>query len=116
MKIDRPLGDRILVRLDPLKMVSRGGIELIQDNTENSVRTGTVVMIGPGRYGFNTMQRMPLGVEPGEKVCFLRWHLEHKTGKTITHQLSELGEELGLLDAKDILFAWSAHEKVEVSQ
>ena len=115
MTVARVLGDGVLVLLDPLKMVS-GGIHLVADNSENHVRTGTVLKVGPGRYKTDSHHRRSLGVEVGERICFLRWHLEHKTGKALAAAVSEVEGEIGLIKVEDILFAWSAHENIQVSQ
>lgn len=114
MKVWLPLGDRVMVKLDSLKEVSKGGIALIADNTVSSIRTGTVLRIGPGSWVGG--RRQPIDVEPGEKVAFLRWHLEHQTGKQITHALSQLEENVGLLKDEDILFAYPAEQNIEISQ
>lgn len=110
----RPMNDLVLVKLDPLAEVSKGGIALIADNTVSSVRTATVLSVGPGRW--EGKHRHRVGVEEGERVVFLRWHLEHQSGKAIANFLSEVGDDLGLIKAADILFAFPAGQNVEVSQ
>jgi|HubBroStandDraft_2_1064218.scaffolds.fasta_scaffold1437362_1 co-chaperonin GroES (HSP10) len=108
-----PLGDRIMVKLDPLKEVSKGGIALISDNTVSPVRTGLVLRVGPGSWVGS--RRQPIGVEPGERVAFLRWHLEHQSGKQIMHALSQLEDDVGLLKDEDILFAFPSEQSIEVT-
>jgi co-chaperonin GroES (HSP10) len=111
----RPLSDRILLQLDPLPEETKGGIILVSDNSVSNVRTGTVLRVGPGlvnKYGY----RIPVGVEPGERVAFLRWHLEHQSGKRIMSFLAGLGEDLGLIRGPDVLFAFPPSMKVEISQ
>lgn len=108
----RPHNDLILVDLDPLPKVTSGGIHLPDDAPGQRIRTGTVLRVGPGKW--KGSRRDPIGVEPGEKVAFLRWHLEHQTGKTVTGFLATLGENLGLIRGLDVLFAFPAGEKVEI--
>jgi co-chaperonin GroES (HSP10) len=100
----RPLHDWVLVKMDPLP-VQHGAILLIQDNTVNVIRTGTVQKVGPGKKVGNG-KRAPVGVEPGEKIAFLRWHLEHKPGQAVQRLLEDLGDDLGLIRGADILYAF----------
>lgn len=111
----RPLSDYILIKLDPLPEETKGGIILIADNGVSNVRSGTVLRVGPGKPN-ERGHRIPIGVEPGERVAFLRWHLEHQSGKKIASFLAGLGEDLGLIRAPDVLFAYHSSTKVEISQ
>lgn len=106
----RPLSDRILVELDPMKEESKGGIILVGDKSTEAVRTGTVVRVGPGKKAGHA--RAPLGVEIGEKVAFFRWHQEHQQGKQMTHVL---GPDHVLIKAEDVLFAFDKSVAVEVN-
>lgn len=107
-----PLNDWILVRLDPFAE-RYGALVLTQDNARNNVRTATVLAIGKGKR--RGMAREPVGVHVGEKVAFLRWHLEHGSGKSTTSVLNTLGEDLGLVKGEDILFAFPPGTHVEVT-
>jgi len=108
----RPLHDTVLVELDdPPKM--RGGLYIPDDAQINNVRTATVLRVGPGlknKYG----KTIPMGIETGEKVAFLRWHLEHQNGKARTASLRDMGENIGVIRLQDILFKWPRTEKVDV--
>lgn len=108
----RPINDYVLLELDPLPEKTKSGIILPGDSAGEKIRTGTVLRVGPGKWSGN--HRVPVGVEPGEKVAFLRWHLEHKIGKTVTGFLANLGENQGVIRKDDILFAFLAGEKVEI--
>jgi co-chaperonin GroES (HSP10) len=108
----RPINDYILLELDPLREVTKGGIILPDDRPGERVRTGTVMRVGPGRWVGS--HRRPIRLEKGEKVAFLRWNLEHQTGKTITGFLANIGENLGLIREDDVLFALMPGEKVEI--
>lgn len=89
-------------------------IVLTADSQMNNVRTGTVKAIGRGRKVEH--HRAPVGVEPGEKIAFFRWHMEHKTGKQITAMMEGLEEGTALIRASDILFAFPEGTTVEVTQ
>lgn len=106
-----PHGDWVLVHLDPFKKKA-GSILVVEDSSANLIRTGTVVSVGHGRKVEH--HRIPVGVEKGEKVAFSRWHLEHKSGKQLTSLLEGFGEDLGLIRAGDILFAFPAGEEIDI--
>lgn len=109
----QPMNDWVLVNIDPLPN-KKGSIFVLEDSTVNTVRTGTVVSTGRGKKTSTGV--IPTGLEKGEKVAFFRWNLEHKNGQQISAFLEGIGEELGLIKASDILFAYSAHENIEVGQ
>lgn len=44
----RPLGDRVLVKINKAETVSRGGI-LIPDAAQEKPHEGTVIAVGPGK-------------------------------------------------------------------
>lgn len=109
----RPLNDLVLVKIDkPAEM--RGGLIIVPDASVNNIRTATVLRIGPGKVGKGG-HRIPTGLEVGEKVAFLRWHLEHQNGKAQTECLRDLGDDVGLIKVQDILCTWPATEKVDVT-
>lgn len=95
----RPLGDGILVRMDPLP--EKQGLLFVPGGTR--VRTGEVLEVGPGRPNKRGARR-PLGLEVGERIAFFREHFEHRPGKELAHRLAELGDDLGLLHVEDVLF------------
>jgi len=106
-----PVNDWVLVKMDPFPE-KKGSIIVLEDSTANIIRTGTVMAVGKGKT--TPEGRVRPDVECGEKVAFLRWHLEHKTGKQITSFLEGMGDDLGLIKAADILFAYPAGETIEV--
>lgn len=108
----RPLGNRVLVRLDPIPERSGSIVMLASDAMR--VRTGTVLRVGPGSYPFNSSTRTPVDVRVGERVAFFREHLEHKQGKQVTQILSELEENTGLLREPDILFSIPEGSEVRI--
>jgi co-chaperonin GroES (HSP10) len=99
----RPLHDWLLVRLDPIPEKS-GSIFLTGSGAVRR-RTATVLRVGPGRWDAGRMNRVPVGVEPDDKVTFWREHLEHQQGKQLVRALAELGDDLGLIRSSDVLYA-----------
>lgn len=94
----------MLVRLDPLPEKS-GSIFLVGSGEER-LRTATVLRVGPGRWEGDASKRVPIGVEPGEKVAFWRENLEHQAGKQMMGVLADLGEDLGMIRARDVLYVY----------
>jgi co-chaperonin GroES (HSP10) len=95
----------MLVELDPLPE-KKGSIFLVGSGAER-LRTATVLRVGPGRWRGNSSTRVPVGVEPGEKVAFWRENLEHQAGKQVMGVLADLGDNLGLIRATDVLYAYA---------
>ncbi len=106
----RPLHDWILVRLDPFK-TERNGLWVSEDSQK--VRTATVIRSGPGKPT-GASGHVPTGVQEGDRVAFFRWHQEHQQGKQLKGVLSELGDNIGLVRAPDILCAWPPGQEVTV--
>ena len=102
----RPCNDWVLVRIHPLPKY-QGELHLVGDVT--NLRTGVVIRTGPGK--FRGKHRVPVGVYEGDQVAFLRWNQEHLQGKQVTNYLKEVGEDLALIQAGDILLAWSSWDK-----
>lgn len=108
----RPINDWLVVKLDPLEDRMLGDIILLADSSANIIRTGVVVACGPGRYATGSSKRAPICVDVGEKVAFLRWHLEHKTGKQVMSFLEGVGEDLALIRSTDVLIAYTGDVQV----
>lgn len=106
----RPLGDRIVVKLDPPKLV-HANIILV---TEDRVRTGVVQAVGPGVWvGKKRDSRRPMGVDVGERVAFFRERLLSKTDKETTRIMQALDDDLALISIQDVLCVISDDTKVE---
>lgn len=64
-----PIGDRVVVRLDPVEVKSPGGIVLPEQSKGKST-FGTVVAKGPGAHRHaDTSWRYPMQVKVGDRVA-----------------------------------------------
>ena len=115
MKI-HPLHDWVVMKCDPHQPKSTI-IEMPKN--ESSIRTGTVLEVGPGKYHTgNPEQRVPVGVVVGDRLAFLRWHQEHRPGQAVVKALADLSEQLGadvcMIRQADILFTFDGDVRVDV--
>lgn len=65
-----PLHDRILVKRIEEKETVKGGI-IVPDTAKEKPQEGEVVAVGPGKL--HEGKRMPLDVEPGDRVLFAKY-------------------------------------------
>ena len=106
----RPMNDWVLVHMEPIRETTG---TIIQVHGER-VRRGLVLARGPGRYEKGNLERTPTGVEPGDRVVFFRENLEHQPGKAIMHVMQEMGDDVGLIRASDILLVLMGDVEVTV--
>jgi co-chaperonin GroES (HSP10) len=98
MKIKQLLNDWLLVRLEPRKKTTPGGIIR---TTEQPVWVGLVLMAGPGRQFRDKFVPMEKEIV-GQRVAFLSAATDsHLTGLAINAQLNE---EERLIRMSDVLF------------
>jgi chaperonin GroES len=64
----RPLGDRVIVKVDDAEDKSAGGI-IIPDNAKEPLTRGVIIAVGPGKRGDEGNVREPR-VKKGERVIF----------------------------------------------
>lgn len=107
-KLQRLLSDWMLVKLEPEKKTTSGGI-VIPDTREEPVRTGHVVMAGPGRRYRDKFIPMPDIL--GKRIAFMIAASQTKQGRELRVHLSE-DEELVRLG--DVLLVLA--EGVEISR
>ena len=107
--IVRPMNDWVVVKVDPMA-VTVGSIIVPDIVRARDTHTATVLAVGPGKPLPNG-ERQQMEVQPGDKVCFHRWNLEHKNGQAICHALEEMGPDVALIQEKDILFVWPPDEE-----
>jgi co-chaperonin GroES (HSP10) len=114
------LTDRLLVRLEPLKEKTLGGI-VIPGTKARTVRTGVILKAGPGRYvkvrrrGTQEYREVlrPVTAQAGERVAFLIGSVDTKTGQAVTHYLQE---DERVIREDDVLFVIPDGIDVEVTQ
>ncbi len=114
------LADRLLVRLEPLREKTQGGI-LIPDTTAQTTRVGVILQAGPGRYvkvrrhGTQEYREVlrPMEARVGERVAFLIGSVDTKTGQAVTHYLQENER---VIREEDVLGVIPDGTDVEVSQ
>jgi len=106
-----PHNDRIVVLLDPEDVRNRqteGGLFIPEQAYDTVLRTGTVLLAGPGEWANKPLsngryQRKPMGVGVGERVTFIRFIAEDT--HTSKHLQQILGNKVGLIQRDDILIA-----------
>jgi chaperonin GroES len=86
MKV-KPLGDRVMVKLEKSETKSTGGI-IIPDTAQEKTQQGTVVEVGPGT------EKDPVCVKVGQKVMY---------DKYAGTQIKVNGEEHLILKMADII-------------
>lgn len=108
LKIRKLLSDWMLVRLDPRKETTPGGIIR---TTEQPVWTGVVLMAGPGRQFRDKFVPMDSEIV-GQRVAFLSAATDsHKTGLSVAEQLDK---DHRLIRMSDILFV--VNEPMEITK
>lgn len=112
-------GNWLLVLLDPdpVDKFTAGGLLVPQTATDNIMRTGTIVRVGPGKWadkpvkkGSTEYRRMPLGVEVGERVLFVKFAVTHTETSKRIQQI--VGKDFGFIQPSDILLAGEDVDKV----
>ena len=86
MKV-KPLGDRVVVKLEKNEAKTAGGI-IIPDTAQEKTQQGVVVEVGPGT------EKEPITVKPGQKVMY---------DKYAGTQIKINGEEHLILRMSDII-------------
>ncbi len=66
----RPLNDVVVIKIDPVKESSDGGVLLPNAREANPPNTGTVVDIGPGRTNRDTGFKFGMMFEKGDRVLW----------------------------------------------
>lgn len=87
----RPIGNRVLVSLDPVKTETESGLYIPKSEQSTKVREGTIVAVGPGRKTRENTVIEP-EVQKGERVL-----VNPKNGVMIDYD-----EELVLMEEIDM--------------
>ena len=88
----KPLGDRVILRVDKGKDKSAGGI-YIPDTAKEKPQRGEVLAVGPGKM-LEDGRRSDMQTKPGDVVLFTRW---------AGTEVKELDEDILILQEADIL-------------
>ena len=88
----QPLDDRIVVKPGESEETTASGL-VIPDTAKEKPQQGTVLAVGPGRFGDDN-ERIPMDVAVGDTVVYSKYG-----GTEITHE----GEDLLILNARDVL-------------
>lgn len=101
----RLMGDRILLRMDPeSNKVASGLLFKPDDAHETILRTGEVIDVGPGRWAEKENKRIPVGVEIGEGVVFVKFVAT--STKTAESLQAHLSKDEALITPNDILLVY----------
>jgi len=115
------INDDLIVRMDPLRDKTSGGI-IIPDTVGDRGDEGILVRGTIEAYGFTTIggkrkipfQRIPLPeFYVGMKVVFIRFHAEQHTNKDIQHIM---GDGVIRMKPLDIMLAFDAEDGDHVLQ
>lgn len=104
-----PLGAQIIVKRDPPKLVSDGGIILPGDERQKAkqVQTGVVIRKGPGNWSPGSGTRMPISddIRPGMRVMFAKY-----AGQDYPHEEAHGLEVYTVMQEGEVLFRLGAAE------
>ena len=104
----KPLHDCMVVRVDPVKEYTRGGIIKV---APEPVRTGTVLAIGPGRRYKD--KYIPTEAKVGDRIAFFDAVTKTMQGKQLAWKLPE---DQVLIRENDALFIIPEGMDIEVTQ
>ncbi len=95
----QPLSDRVLVRReDAPDKKSAAGIVLPDSSQKEKSKTGTVLAVGPGRFG-DEGDLIPMSVQVGDRVVFnAGWDNEVSLGDDLDYFLVRESEILAILN------------------
>lgn len=93
----------MIVKLEPENSTYGSGLIKVSQDT---VRIGRVVSVGPGRWYIdhenpNQHNFVPTSVQVGERVCFMSFNMHHQQGQQISQYFEE---DETLIKESDILF------------
>ena len=100
----RPISNNVLVRPEPFKEKSNGGLWLPQPKRDQGQpRTAIVIAVGPGKMltddqASRAGERVGPSLGPGDRVIYL-----HFKGQDKYAQPDKYGEKVLILNADDIL-------------
>lgn len=69
----KPLGDRIIVKSDPIEKITKSGI-YIPPNAQETPMQGTIVSIGDGIYNTDLKAKIRLSVKVGDRILYGKYN------------------------------------------
>ncbi len=63
----KPLSDRVVLKMLEAEETTKGGI-ILTGSAKEKPQTAEVVAVGPGAYNAETGDRIPVGINVGDKV------------------------------------------------
>ena len=110
----RVVGEQVLVKMDPDNEAIAGGL-LVKPETahEHVLRTGEVIQVGSGKRSKKTGERLPMTLQPGDGVVFVRFMADTKTSEALQYHL---GKDHVLLKEGDVLLSYDRADAPEFSQ
>ena len=105
----RLLGDRVLIKMDPESdMMASGLLHKPEVAHDGIMRTAEVMQVGPGKWkekkGMPTRERIPVGVEVGEGVVFIKFVADStKTAQALQFHLEK---DEAILSPNDVLLVY----------
>jgi len=90
----KPLGDRVLIKVDTAAEESAGGV-LLTDSAKEKPMSGEVLAVGPGRLDENTGEVHSMKLKPGDRVTFFKW-----AGDAVE---TPAGDSYNILNESDVL-------------
>jgi co-chaperonin GroES (HSP10) len=110
----RPINDQILVYLEPDADGFSAAPSLVKPESakaDHVFRIGRVCAKGPGNWHPKKPRRIPVDVEIGARVLFVKFVATHtKTAESIQHTL---GKDFALLRQKDLLLELDEDVRME---
>jgi co-chaperonin GroES (HSP10) len=110
----RPINGQILVYLEPEADKFSAAPSLVKPETaktDHVFRVGRVVKMGQGRWNHKHTVRLPMLVEIGARVLFVKFVATNtKTAESIQHTL---GKDFALLQERDLLLEVDEDFKIE---
>lgn len=110
----RPINGQIMVYLEPEADKFSAAPSLVKPDVakvDHVFRLGRVVKKGPGRWNNKDTARIPIQVEIGARVMFVKFVATNtKTAESIQHTL---GKDFALLQERDLLMEVDEDFKLE---
>ena len=77
--------------------MTEGGL-IIPENAKRQSDRGEVVAVGPGPFLKDSTERRPIGLEPGQVVCFRRFSGEEIELDGVKHVILREGDIEGIVE------------------